>query len=104
MSQANPFELITSDPVRYNMFNIKSKLMMVLVSLIQQNNWTQAEAAKQLNVSQPRMSNLFNAKLDKFSIDTLMEMLVGVGYKVDLDFDPRNEAVPLEMYVKKAVL
>ena len=77
---------------------------MVLVNLIRKQNWSQAEAARQLKVSQPRMSNLFKGQLDKFSIDTLLEMIMGIGYKLDMDFDPNNDDEPLELTLKKAML
>lgn len=104
MSNQNVFEFVTDDPVRYNMYALKSKLFMVLVNLIRQKDWNQAEAARHLKVSQPRMSNLFKGQLDKFSIDTLFEMILGVGYKLDLDFDPSNDREPLELTLKKAML
>jgi predicted XRE-type DNA-binding protein len=104
MSSKNVFEFVTDDPVRFNMLALKSKLVMVLVNLIRKNEWTQTEAARQLNVSQPRMSNLFKGQLDKFSIDTLLEMLLGVGYKLDMDFDPTNASEPLQLTLKKAML
>ncbi|RMV73940.1 MULTISPECIES: helix-turn-helix domain-containing protein [Pseudomonas syringae group] len=104
MSNQNVFEFVTDDPIRFNMLALKSKLVMVLVNLIRNKEWSQAEAARQLKVSQPRMSNLFKGQLDKFSIDTLLEMILGVGYKLDMDFDPSNGREPLELTLKKAVL
>lgn len=104
MSNQNIFEFVTDDPVRFNMLSLKSKLVMVLVNLIREQGWTQTEAARQLSVSQPRMSNLFKGQLDKFSIDTLLEMIIGMGYKLDVDFDPTNAREPLEMTLKKAML
>ena len=104
MSIQNIFEFVTDDPVRFNMLALKSKLFMVLVNLIRKQNWSQAEAARQLKVSQPRMSNLFKGQLDKFSIDTLLEMIMGIGYKLDMDFDPNNDDEPLELTLKKAML
>ncbi|WP_138738987.1 helix-turn-helix domain-containing protein [Pseudomonas sp. FSL W7-0098] len=104
MSNQNIFEFVTDDPVRFNMLALKSKLFMVLVNLIRKQNWSQAEAARQLKVSQPRMSNLFKGQLDKFSIDTLLEMIMGIGYKLDMDFDPNNDDEPLELTLKKAML
>jgi predicted XRE-type DNA-binding protein len=104
MSTQNVFELITNDPVRFNMLALKSKLVMVLINLIQGQQWTQAEAARRMEVSQPRMSNLFNGKLEKFSVDTLVEMILRIGYKLDMDFDPGNLRVPLELKLKKSVL
>lgn len=104
MSNQNIFELVTDDPVRFNMLSVKSKLVMVLVQLIRSQEWTQAEAARRLKVTQPRMSNLFNGRLEKFSIDTLLEMIMCVGYKLDMDFDPSDSRNPLSMALKKAIL
>lgn len=103
MSQ-NLFELFTDDPVEYNMKHLKTQLFMVLIHLIRQKGWKQADAAKALKVSAPRMSNLFNGYLDKFSIDTLLEMLVRIGFKIDADFNPENADRPLVMKLKKATL
>ncbi|MBS6082447.1 MULTISPECIES: helix-turn-helix domain-containing protein [Pseudomonas] len=103
MSQ-NLFELFTTDPVEYNMKHLKTQLFMTLITLIRDNEWSQAVAAKKLNVSAPRMSNLFKGYLEKFSIDTLLEMLIRIGYKVDADFNPENKAKPFVMNVKKATL
>ncbi|MBN2975503.1 helix-turn-helix domain-containing protein [Pseudomonas lactucae] len=103
MSQ-NLFELFTTDPVEYNMKHLKTQLFMTLITLIRDNEWSQAVAAKKLNVSAPRMSNLFKGYLEKFSIDTLLEMLIRIGYKVDADFNPENKAKPFVMSVKKATL
>jgi predicted XRE-type DNA-binding protein len=71
--------------------------------LIRDKGWTQAKAAEELKVTQPRMSNLFKGYLDKFSIDTILEMLVRSGYKLDADFNPENENLPLVMNLKKAL-
>lgn len=100
MSQ-NIFELFTTDQVESNMKHLKTQLFMTLITLIRQKEWTQAVAAKNLSVSAPRMSNLFKGYLEKFSIDTLLEMLVRVGYKIDVDFNPENENQPLKMKLKK---
>jgi predicted XRE-type DNA-binding protein len=103
MSQ-NIFELFTADPVEYNMKHLKVQLFAALTKLIREKRWTQTEAAQELNVSPPRMSNLFKGHLEKFSIDALIEMLVRIGYKLDVDFDPDNRQQPLTMNVKKATL
>ncbi|SFW61060.1 Predicted DNA-binding protein, contains XRE-type HTH domain [Pseudomonas sp. NFACC09-4] len=103
MSQ-NLFELFSTDPVEYNMKHLKTQLFVTLITLIRENEWTQKDAAKKLKVSAPRMSNLFKGYLDKFSIDTLLEMLVRIGYKLDADFNPENTKAPFVMNVKKATL
>jgi predicted XRE-type DNA-binding protein len=103
MSQ-NLFEMFTADPVEYNMKHLKVQLFAALIKLIREKGWSQTEAAQQLNVSSPRMSNLFKGYLEKFSIDALLEMLVRIGYKLEADFNPENRNLPLVLNVKKATL
>ena len=45
---------------------------------------TQAEAAKRLGVTQPRISDLMRGKVDLFSLDTLVDMLALAGRRVEL--------------------
>ena len=98
----NLYERFTDDPVKYNMQHLKTQLFIALITLIRDNDWNQAQAAKALQVSAPRMSNLFKGYLDKFSIDALIEMLVRTGYKLDADFNPRNDERPLMLSLKRA--
>lgn len=100
----NLFEMFTADPVEYNMKHLKVQLFAALIKLIREKGWSQTEAAQELNVSSPRMSNLFKGYLEKFSIDALLEMLVRIGYKLEVDFNPENRNQPLALNVKKAML
>ena len=100
----NSFEAISTDPVKFNTWSIKSKLIIIIRKLMIDNNWSQSEAAAQLGISQPRVSNMMNGKLDKFSVDTLLEMVFKMGYKLDIDFTPLNTEAPLSMVVKKAIV
>ena len=43
---------------------------------------TQAEFARLLGVSQPRISDLVRGKIDRFSIDTLVDLLTKAGAEV----------------------
>lgn len=45
---------------------------------------TQGRASEILEVSRPRVSDLVNRKLGKFSLDTLVGMLLRTGKSVDL--------------------
>ncbi len=45
---------------------------------------TQREAAKQFNVSQPRLNDLVRGKISKFSLDALVNMLAHAGMRVEL--------------------
>lgn len=100
----NLYEMFSADPVEFNLQALKAKLAITLVELVRLRHWTQSAAAEQLCVSQPRMSDLIRGKLDKFSIDALLQMLVRVGYKLETDIDPRNAEQPVRMTIKKAML
>lgn len=63
---------------------IRSTLMIAVRKLIEERGLTQAEAAKLLGVTQPRISNLVRGRIDLFGIDTLIDMLARAGIHVDV--------------------
>ena len=63
---------------------IRSTLMTHLRKTIEAKGMKQAEAAKLLGVTQPRVSDLFKGKIHLFSIDTLVDMLTHAGVHVKL--------------------
>ncbi|MCH9645650.1 MAG: helix-turn-helix domain-containing protein [Proteobacteria bacterium] len=85
MSQLNSydssFELLGGDPVVVYLYQMRSDLMNVVIDLIKQKRLTQNEAAKLLGVTQPRVSDLYKAKVDKFSVSMLLGMLYKLGYE-----------------------
>ena len=62
----------------------RSSLMMAVVTHIEKNGLTQAQAAKQFGVTQPRISDLMRGKIDLFSLDTLVNMLAAAGLRVEM--------------------
>ncbi len=63
---------------------IRSALMATIRQVIRTRGLTQAKAASLLGVTQPRVSDLVRGKIDRFSIDTLIEMLSRAGVHVEL--------------------
>ncbi len=63
---------------------IRSALMIVLTEHIKRASMTQKEAAENLGVTQPRVSDLMRGKIDVFSIDTLIAMLSRIGVKTSI--------------------
>jgi predicted XRE-type DNA-binding protein len=66
---------------------LKEQLMTELANWIEEHRLKQAEAAEVLMVSRPRVSDVVNKKVSKFTIDTLVEMLSRVGKPVKLTVD-----------------
>ncbi len=63
---------------------LKAQLMGELAQWIDSNHLKQAQAAEILMVSRPRVSDVVNMKVSKFTIDTLVDMLSRAGKPVHL--------------------
>ena len=63
---------------------LKEQLIGELSKWISDNHLKQAQAAEILMVSRPRVSDVVNMKVGKFTIDTLVNMLSRVGKPVRL--------------------
>jgi predicted XRE-type DNA-binding protein len=63
---------------------LKEQLMEELSRWIAENHLKQSEASEILHVSRPRISDVVNKKVSKFTIDTLVNMLNRVGKPVRL--------------------
>jgi len=65
--------------------------MIELTKLIETKGLTQAAAAEALGVTQPRASDLVRGKIDRFSVDTLIEMLGHAGACVSVVVTLRSQ-------------
>ena len=63
----------------------RSALMRQIEKMIKRAGWTQAEAAKRCGVSQPRINDLLRGKIDKFSIDALVNMATALGRRINFE-------------------
>ena len=88
----NVFGEIGFDVEESEILRIKSDLMIELAELIVERGWTQAQAARVMGVTQPRISNLVCGRIDLFSIDTLIGMLDRAGVRVEVSTSPREVA------------
>jgi predicted XRE-type DNA-binding protein len=81
----NVFEDLGFDQETAENLRIRADLMMEVERFIQREGLTQAQAAERLGVTQPRISDLVRGKIDRFSIDTLVNMLSRVGVRISID-------------------
>jgi predicted XRE-type DNA-binding protein len=69
---------------------IRALLMARLRQIVRSRQLTQVEAAKWLHVSQSRVSHLVNDQANRFSTDTLINMLASAGVQLSVAFEPRQ--------------
>lgn len=63
---------------------LRSELMMKIENFVKKSGLTQQEAAHTLGITQPRLNLLLKGKIDKFSLDALVNMLTRAGMQVKL--------------------
>ena len=79
----NVFDAIEDDPVLAENMRLRTELMVKLRNYIEQEGITQEQAARRMGVTQPRISDLVRGKIDRFTIDTLINMLSHAGIHVE---------------------
>ncbi len=83
-SSGNVFLDLGFPPLESASLQLRARLMAELIRIIRSRKLTQASVARMLGVSQPRVSDLMCAKVDKFSSDALVEMLALVGIELEV--------------------
>ena len=78
----NVFRDLGFTPTEAANLQLRSTLMIHLRRRLTQLGLTQSQAAKLLDVSQPRVSDLMRGKIDRFSIDMLVALLGRAGAEV----------------------
>ncbi len=65
-------------------FKIRAELMMAIEQWVNHNRFKQKDAAEILGIKQSRVSDLVNGKIDKFTVDFLINLLALTEQKVEL--------------------
>jgi predicted XRE-type DNA-binding protein len=87
----SPFH-VTHDAETASKMAMKMDLSIMLSRLIKQKGWTQAEAAERLGITQSRVSELVNARIEKFTIDAMFDLLDKLGFRSVWAMPSLNEA------------
>ena len=82
---ANVWNAIEDDPEEAATMTMRSNVMIAISKSVRGWNTTQAQAARRLGITQPRLNDLLQGKINKFSLDTLMTLATRAGLKVKID-------------------
>lgn len=74
-------------PAESENLRIRAMLMRRLQKMLTARHLTQVQAASWFHVSQPRVSHLMQNQVNRFSTDTLINMLAHAGVSLSLDFE-----------------
>jgi len=82
---ANAWDAIEDSPEDAANMTMRSNVMIVIKETVRRWNTTQAQAARRLGITQPRLNDLLQGKISKFSLDTLMTLATRAGLKVKIE-------------------
>lgn len=67
---------------------LRSQTMMAVTRWYEASGLTQAQAAKALGITQPRLNQVLKGKINEFSLDALVNMATNAGMRVGLTIKP----------------
>lgn len=83
-SSGNVFLDMGLPPGEAAVLALRADLMGRLRLLVQEEGWTQTQAAAHFGIAQSRASDLLRGKWEKFSLDMLITLAARAGRKVEL--------------------
>lgn len=67
---------------------LRSQTIAAVANWYEASGLTQAQAAKALGITQPRLNQLLKGKIGEFSLDALVNMATSAGMRVGLTIKP----------------
>ena len=86
-SYTSVWDAIADTPGQSANLRARAELMRQIAALVKKHGWTQAEAAQQCGVTQPRMNDLLRGRVSRFSLDALVNISTALGCRVRMDLD-----------------
>ena len=86
-SYASVWDAIADTPEEAANLRVRSELMDKITALIEENGWTQVEAAGYCGVTQPRISDLLRGRISRFSLDALVNIASSLGCRVHVELE-----------------
>lgn len=79
------WDAIEDDPVKREIYKLRSELIHVVTEHIRANELKQREIAAVLGISQPRVSTLMKGDFESFRLDTLAGFALKFGHTISID-------------------
>ena len=79
------WDAIADTPEEAANLRARAELMRQIVAIVQDQGWTQTEAATRCSVTQPRINDLMRGRVSRFSLDALVNIATALGRRVHLE-------------------
>jgi predicted XRE-type DNA-binding protein len=81
------WDAIADTPQEAANLRVRAELIEKIAALIDENKWTQIEAANRCGVTQPRINDLMRGRISRFSLDALVNIATAIGQKVHVNLE-----------------
>lgn len=81
---ASVWDALADTPEQAANLRARVELMQRIAAIVKASGWTQADAAKQCGVTQPRMNDLLRGRVSRFSLDALVNIATAMGQQVQI--------------------
>ena len=78
------WQALAKDEAEAETMRLRADLLIALRDRVVAWKLTQAEAAKRLGISQPRLNNMLRGQIESFSLDMLTKLACRAGLKVEM--------------------
>lgn len=65
----------------------RADLLLAIRKRIKEWNLTQEDAAARIGLTRPRLNDLMRGKLDKFSLDALVNIAAAAGFRLHIELE-----------------
>lgn len=84
---ASVWDALADTPEQAANLRTRAELMQQIAAIVKENGWTQAEAANQCGITQPRMNDLLRGRVSRFSLDALVNVATSIGRRVHFELE-----------------
>lgn len=84
---ASVWDALADTPEQAANLRTRAELMQQIAAIVKESKWTQAEAAAQCGITQPRMNDLLRGRVSRFSLDALVNVATAIGRRVHLELE-----------------
>ncbi|WP_347170461.1 helix-turn-helix transcriptional regulator [Pseudomonas salmasensis] len=97
----SPFH-VTHDEEIASKMALKMELSIFITDCIKKLGLKQSEAAARLNVTQSRVSELATGKIEKFTIDAMMDILDKLGFRTSFTLASNDAGASPQIVIAQA--
>lgn len=79
------WDALADTPSEAENLRVRAELMHAITDHITAQDWTQVEAARRCNITQPRINALMRGRISRFSVDALVNIAAALSLRVHIE-------------------